>query len=67
MARAEQQERRKAVARRSGKLLRVLVAGGMALATACAGMQKGGKGETADGAGGQSSEPRGAGSGASGW
>jgi hypothetical protein len=65
MAKAEQQDRRAAMARRSAKLLRVLVAGGVALATACAGVQKGGQGSSSDPAG-PPSQPR-SGGGASGW
>jgi putative copper export protein len=68
MAREAAKERAAALARRSLRLRRVLVAGGVALATACAGMQKGGQGGSsgANDAGSASSAPR-SGGGASGW
>ncbi len=58
-------DRKGATARRSRKLWKVLVAGGMALAAACAGMQKGNSGSGSSGSsnGGSSSN----GGGAAGW
>ena len=56
-------ERRRALARRLAKLRKVLVLGGVALAAACAGMQKGGNDQgSARGNPGSSS-----GGGAGGW
>jgi hypothetical protein len=68
MSRVDAKERAAVMARRSARLRRVLVAGGVALATACAGMQKGGQSGTGDASdsGGTSSTPR-SGGGASGW
>ncbi len=60
-----------AVWRRSSRLRKVLVAGGVALAAGCAGMHKDGKSSTgsssSDSASNGSSQPDSKGGGASGW
>jgi len=55
---------RKALARRLARLRKVLVLGGMALAAACAGMQKGGGTDPGSARGNQGSS---SGGGAGGW
>jgi len=67
------EDRKKVAARRSARLFKVLVAGGMSLAAACAGMRgegssgsgNGGSSDTATGTAGASSSPHPGG--ASGW
>ncbi len=60
-------DRRDAAARRSRKLWKVLVAGGMALAAACAGMQKGNSSGSGSDTGSSNSGSSSNGGGAAGW